>query len=257
MSLTGSAAPSFAAVLLRGLLAGLLAGLVAGVVGYAVGEPRIDAAIAVEQQAAHAAGAASDDHHGDETVGRDTQRAGLLLATGLYGVAVGGLFATAYVLLRRRLRTPSDTRAVLALAGAALLGVVVVPFGKYPPNPPAVGEPGTVDQRTVSYLTLIVIGLVAGWAAALAWRSARRTVGEWLPYASAAAAFLAVVAVGYVALPPADAVPATFPAGLLWEFRLASLATQATLFAVLALAFAALLERLGAARRATPVPARG
>ena len=39
--------------LVRGLLAGLLAGFVAFGVAYAVGEPPIDAAIALEESAAH------------------------------------------------------------------------------------------------------------------------------------------------------------------------------------------------------------
>lgn len=248
----GTASPTFGALLVRGLLAGLIGGLVAGVFGYAAGEPSIDAAIAVEQAAAHAQqstvvdGAA--DHHGDELVSRNGQRAGLFLAMSLYGVAMGGLLGTAYALLRRRLRTPSDSRAAFTLAGAALLGIVLVPFGKYPANPPAVGNPDTIDERTISYLALLVIGLVAVWAAVVASRAVPGGAPEWLSWLASAAAFLAVVAVGYLALPPVDEVPAGFPASLLWRFRLASLGTQVVLFSGIGFAFAALLER--AARRA-------
>jgi hypothetical protein len=123
-----TAAPGYGKLLLRGLLAGLIAGLLTGVFAYTAGEPKIDAALAIEQQTAHAAG--DDTHHDDELVSRDGQKGGLILATALYGVAMGGLLATAYTLLRRRLRTTSDTRAALGLAGAALLGIVAVPFAK-------------------------------------------------------------------------------------------------------------------------------
>jgi hypothetical protein len=246
VSLTaGRPAPSYGAILLRGLLAGLIAGLLAGVFAYATGESRIDAAIAIEEAAAHATAPATDDGH-DELVSRAGQKGGLFLATALYGVAMGGLLATGYTLLRRRLRTPSDTRAAYGLAGAALLGIVLVPFGKYPPNPPAVGDPATINQRTISYLSIVVIGLVAVWAGVVASRSLRAKTPEWLRGIAAVAGFLAVVAIGYVLLPVIDEVPDTFPPSLLWNFRLASLGTQATLWAALGLAFAALLGGRGA-----------
>jgi predicted cobalt transporter CbtA len=223
----------FGSLLLRGLLAGLIAGLLAGVFAYAVGEPKVDAAIAIEQ-----AGEPAGEHAHDELVSRDGQKGGLFLATALFGTALGGIVATAYTLLRRRLRTGSDTRAALGLTGAGLLGVVLVPFVKYPPNPPAVGNPATIDQRTISYLAIVVIGLVAVWAGVVA---ARTQHIEWRRYAAAAAGFLIVVIVGYVLLPAIDEVPATFPPSLLWNFRLASLGTQTILWTVLGLTFGALV----------------
>jgi predicted cobalt transporter CbtA len=239
--------PTYGAILLRGLLAGLIAGLLAGVFAYATGESRIDAAIAIEEAAAHAdtAGAADDGHHDEELVSRTGQKGGLLLATALYGVAMGGLLATAYTLLRRRLRTSSDTRAAFGLAGAALLGIVLVPFVKYPANPPAVGDPATINQRTIGWLSIVVIGVVAVWAGVLASRSLRPDAPEWLRAAAALGGFLLVVTIGYVLLPTFDEVPDTLPASLLWTFRLASLGTQVTLWTALGLAFAALLDRLG------------
>ncbi len=239
-------APSFGAVLLRGLLAGLIAGLLAGLFAYTLGEPKIDAAIAIEEAAA----GAEHSHGGDEAeVSRTGQKGGLFLATGLYGVAMGGLLATAYAVLRRRLRTGDDARAGLGLAAAAVTGLVLVPFVKYPPNPPAVGDPATIDQRTISYLAIVVIGLVAVWAAVLAFRSLRAGAGEWLRLSAATAAFLLVVVVGYVLLPNIDEVPDGFPPSLLWNFRVTSLGTQVALWVTLGLAFAALLSRLGVSRQ--------
>ncbi|MEV4705112.1 CbtA family protein [Actinoplanes sp. NPDC049316] len=253
MSLTAQrSAPTYGALLLRGLLAGLIAGLLAGGFAYAFGERTVDAAIAIEEAAAHADGAtAGDDHHGEDAlVSREGQKGGLILATALYGVAMGGLLATAYALLRRRLRTRDDTRASLGLAAAALLGLVLVPFVKYPPNPPAVGDPATINQRTISYVSIVVIGLVAVWASVVAARSLRAGTQEWLRAAGGAGAFLLVVTVGYVLLPSIDEVPDTFPPSLLWDFRISSLGTQVTLWVGLALAFTALLSRL-TARSAT------
>jgi predicted cobalt transporter CbtA len=248
----------YGGLLIRGLLAGLVAGLLAGVFAYTVGEPKVDAAIAIEEAAAHAesatAGAAAEaDHHEDELVSRNGQKAGLFLALGLFGTAMGGLLATAFVLLRRRLRTTTDARAALGLAGAGLLGAVIVPFVKYPANPPAVGNADTINQRTISYLAMVVIGLVAVWAAVVALRAVQDSRPEWLRWVASAAAFVAVVTIAYVALPHVDEVPDTFPASLLWNFRVVALGTLVILWSVLGLAFAALLTGFG--DRSTVAPA--
>jgi hypothetical protein len=245
--LTPSPGRGFGALLLRGLLAGLIAGLLAGAFAFTFGETHIDAAIAVEQAAAHASGDAG--HHEDPLVSRTGQKAGLILATTLYGIAVGGILATAYALSRRRLRTGSDSRAALQLAGAALLGAVLVPFLKYPPNPPAVGDPSTIDQRTWSYLAALVLGLVAVWAAVLA---ARTQQAEWRRATAAVIGYLVVVTVAHLLLPTVEEIPETFPAALLWDFRVTSLGVQTVLWSVLGLAFAALVGPRGAPARPAP-----
>ncbi|RGC66977.1 putative cobalt transporter subunit (CbtA) [Micromonospora sp. MW-13] len=240
---TTSAPPTFVTVLLRGLLAGLVAGLLAGTFAYVVGEPRIEAAIAIEEAATHAAPAVGHDHHQDELVSREGQRGGLFLATGLFGAAMGGLLATAYALLRRRLRTADDGRSGLLLAGGALLGAVIVPFLKYPPNPPAVGDPDTINQRTGTYLLMVVLGLVAVWAGSLGHRSIRRGAPPWLRAGAAGGGFLLVAVVSHLVLPSFEEVPDDFPATLLWNFRLASLGTQVVLWAATGLLFTALMSR--------------
>ncbi|GIF09641.1 CbtA family protein [Actinoplanes siamensis] len=242
---------SFGRLLIAGLLAGLIAGLLAGTFAYVAGEPRIDAAIAIEEQNTLAHGEAGGS---EELVGRDTQKnVGLILATSLYGIAMGGFLATAYTLLRRRLRTGSDTRAAIGLAAAALTGIVLVPFFKYPPNPPAVGDPATINQRTLSYLAVLVLGLVAIWAGVLA---ARTQTHEWRRATAGLTGFLIVVTIAYALLPTTNEVPGTFPAALLWKFRIASLGTQTILWTVLGLAFAGLLNRLAtSSARQTPATA--
>ena len=230
--------PGYLRILLRGLLAGLIAGLLAGGFAFFFGEPHVEAAIALEEAAAPAGGE-------EPLVARSVQSGvGLLLATSLYGAALGGILATAYTLLRRRLHTGSDTSAALGLAGAGLLGLVLVPFVKYPPNPPAVGDPATIDQRTIAYLAVVVLGLVAVWAAVLA---ARTQSHQWRRAVAGTAGFLVVVAIAYTLLPTFDEVPADFPATLLWNFRISSLGTQVVLWTALGLTFAGLLARTATA----------
>ncbi|MEV4387437.1 CbtA family protein [Micromonospora sp. NPDC049580] len=245
MPLSGTGtAPTFVTVLLRGLLAGLVAGLLAGTFAYVVGEPHVEAAIAIEEAAAHAEPATGGHQHDEDAlVSRNGQRGGLFLATALFGAAMGGLLATAYVLLNRRRRTVDDGWSGLLLAGGALLGAVIVPFLKYPPNPPAVGDPATINQRTVTYLLLVVLGLVAVWSGSLGYRSVGEQAPVWLRAAAAVGGFLLVTGVAYVVLPSFQEVPGDFPATLLWSFRLASLGTQVVLWTGIGLLFAALMHR--------------
>ncbi|GAA1541236.1 CbtA family protein [Kribbella lupini] len=238
---------TFGNLLVRGLIVGLFAGLLAGTFAYVMGEPHIDAAIAIEE----AGGAAHT--HGDEPaaageeeplVSRTGQRFGLFLATSLYGVALGGIFAVGFALLRRRLRTPSDSYAALGLAAAGFVGIVLVPFLKYPPNPPAVGDPDTITKRTVTYLLTLVIGLLAVWAGVAASRWAQR-FGDapWIRLAVGGGAFVATIVAAYLILPAINEVPGSFPATLLWQFRFASLGTQAVLWTLLGFGYAALVDR--------------
>ena len=136
----------------------------------------------------------------------------------------------------------------IALAFGGWLAIEAVPFFKYPANPPAVGDPDTINQRTWLWLAAVVLGLAAVTAAALV---AKRVAAQPLSVRIAGpfVTFLVIVGLGYVLLPGINEVGADFPATLLWEFRLSSLATQATLWISLGLAFAFLTERAASQRQ--------
>lgn len=253
---------SFGALLLRGLLAGLIAGLLAGVVGNFVGEPRVEAAIAIEEAAAPAPEHAHDSGtghmheetahaHGDEAVvSRPWQKFGQFLAAALAGMAFGAIVATAAHYARRFTALPGH-RLVLGLGLAGWVAVVAVPFFEYPANPPAVGDPETINERTLLWVAAVLLGLVAVAAGVSIWK-ALRTRPESLRLVAAAVGFVIVVTLGYTVLPEIDEVEADFPASLLWEFRAASLAVSTTLWVGIGLAFAALTE--WSTRGSTRVP---
>lgn len=163
---------SFAKLLIRGLLAGLIAGILAGGVAFVLGESHIDAAIAIEEsnsaaeaevhshdatQAAEPAGHSHDEE--EALVSRDGQRFGLFLATSLAGLALGAIFAVV-ANYARRVTTLSGPLLGLTLAHC-WLAIEAVPFFKYPANPPAVGDPETITQRTWLWLAAVVLGLLA------------------------------------------------------------------------------------------------
>lgn len=219
----------------RGLAAGLLAGLLAGFFALFVGEPSVDQAVRLEE----AAGGA----HEEEAFGRSSQKVGLFFATGLSGSFVGGLFGLAFAYFRGRLASDNDWNRSLSLAAAVFAGAVLIPFLKYPANPPAVGDPATIGARTAAYLAMVALSLFAILAAWYASRLLRRRgVSPPVRQAAVGAGLVAAVAGLFVGL-PAAADPGGFPAGLLWNFRLSSLGTQVVLWTGLGVVFGALCER--------------
>lgn len=231
----------------RGLLAGLVAGLLAGLFGFAFGEPILDRAIALEEQAgSHQDGHAGDHHDETETFGRGEQKGGLFLATGLYGAAMGALFGLASGLFGGRLGGGGWGRS-LKLALAVFSGAVLVPFLKYPPNPPGVGtDPETLTARTLSYLAIVALSLLAVF---FAWRLSRELGGLSTPARHlAVGAFLAVSWGLLLFLLPGfeGAAAEGVSAELVWAFRLSSLGTQAVLWAGIGCVFGVLAERASA-----------
>jgi predicted cobalt transporter CbtA len=229
------------------MVVGLGAGIVAAAFASVAGEPSIEQAIAIEQAAAadprpdaHAAhGAPGEDE--EASVARRHQRGiGLFAAYSLTGAAFGVLLAvTVYGLRRGR---PDPARRVL-LAGVVLAGAfTVAPWLKYPPSPPAVGDPSTLSQRQWLYVALIGIAAVVGLGASML-DGRLRAVG-WTDHrrmAVVAAAVVAPMLTAFAALPPAPD-PVALPATLVWRFRLASLGANLTLWSVLTLGVGLLVE---------------
>ncbi|MGX2996350.1 CbtA family protein [Streptomyces sp. JNUCC 64] len=245
-------------LLVRGMLAGLAAGVLALLVAYFLGEPQVDAAIAYED--AHASG---HDHGAEEEplVSRDLQATGGL-ATGIlvYGVAFGGLASLAYCFALGRIGrfTPRATALLLAVAG--LVAVYVVPFLKYPANPPAVGADDSVGRRTTLYLLMLVLSVLLTVGAVILGQRLAPRLGTWNATVAAAAFLVLVVGLAYAFLPSVDEMPTDFPATVVWKFRIAALAVQATLWTAFGLLFGELAERVldpdrrRAAREASVTP---
>jgi len=122
-------------LLIRGMLVGAAAGLLAFGFGWLFGEGAIDAAIAFES--AHAIpGVAAP-----EPVSRAVQSTlGLGVAVVVYGAALGGIFALLFALVHGRVIRAGARATSATLAAVGFVTVFLVPFLKYPANPPAVGD---------------------------------------------------------------------------------------------------------------------
>jgi predicted cobalt transporter CbtA len=262
-------------LLVRGMAAGLVAGLLGFGFAKTFGEPSVARAIAFEAAHEHAQAPAADhdhehhhDHeqgqaatahdHGDdeELVSRDTQ-AGLGLFTGIavFGTALGGLFALVFAFAYGRLGTLRARGSAAFVALAGFVSVAIVPFLKYPPNPPAIGDPDTIGPRTALFFGMVAISIAAAVFALWLQRRLARAHGGWNASLVGLAVYAVLVVAALFALPRVDEVPADFSASLLWNFRIAAIGIQAVIWTTLGLLFGALaereLERSAAGRLAT------
>ncbi len=248
-------------LLVRGMLAGLIAGLFAFAVAYVVGEPPVNGSIAVEEAQAAQDAAGAHAGHGTEAVAEEAEgelvsrpvQSTVGLATGVlvYGVALGGIASLAFAFALGRVGRFSPRATAALTAGAAFATVYLVPFLKYPATPPAVGNPDTIGQRTTLFFLMILLSVLLGVGAVIAGRRLARRLGNWNATLAAGAGFLLATGLAFVFLPDNDdAVKPGFPAALLWEFRVASLAVQVVLWTVFAIVFGVLAQRLLATRTA-------
>ncbi|GAA4591654.1 CbtA family protein [Planotetraspora phitsanulokensis] len=237
-------------LLIRGMLVGLAAAALAYVVAWFLGEPQVALAISFEEAKAAAAGEAHDHEVFSRTV---QETLGLITALVVYGVAFGGLFSIVFAFAHGRIGDfrPRTTAALVALVGFAV--IYVVPFLKYPPNPPAVGSEDTIGSRTTLYVTMILLSLLTTAVALYAGRRLAPRLGGWNATLAAVGVFAVIIGITYVVMPEVNEVPGDFSATVLWRFRLASLAIQLTVWGTLGLLFGGLTDRaLG--RRTAGVP---
>ena len=221
---------SLRVALQRGLSAGAFAGLTTGLLGLLFAEPTLEMAIALEPAG------------GAELFGRSTQQAGLVLGLVLVGLALGALFALAYRVLPADLTSPPWARS-LGLALGGFTALYLVPFLRYPANPPGIGDESTLNSRTSTYLLCIALGLVVTTGGlAFSRVLARHGVVAWQRQGGVTLLAVLVVGAAYALMPPATPL-GEVPADLVWDFRLRSVGLQALLYGLLGAGFGALTER--------------
>lgn len=278
-------------LILRGGLAGALAGLLAFAFARIFAEPQIQLAIDYET-GRDAAQAALDKAAGLPVDGAEAEvfsrglQANLGLGVGLvaFGLAMGLLFAVVYTICLGRVGNLRPRTLALLVAGGGFVGIYLVPFLKYPANPPAIGHEDTMGTRGTLYLGTVFASVV--FLAAAVWLGQRLATrfGGWNATLLAGAAFVVVTGVVFALLPSLGSLasnvaeygehatetplPLTdpagtivypgFPADVLVNFRLYSVLAQVVLWATLGLAFGPLAERVLAPKAppaaVTPAP---
>ena len=263
--------------ILRGLLVGAIGGILAFVFARIFAEPQIQAAIDYES-GREAAQAALDRAAGlpTETAEHElfsrTIQANVGIGAGiiLFGAAMGGLYAVAYILACGRTGRVGARSLALLVALGGFLGFYLIPFLKYPANPPAVGHEETIRARSGLYLVMILVSIAFLVLAVWLGQRLQARFGTWNATLLAGLACTAALGVVMFALPALGHLHANveaygrhatetplplrnaqgqivypgFPADLLFKFRLYSVGAQAIMWAAMGLCFAPLAERL-------------
>jgi hypothetical protein len=275
-----------ARVILRGALSGFIAGLLGFAFARIFAEPYIDKAIAYED--GRDAAITAVDKAAGVTVNLDgptyfsrTIQQNIGIATGIvvFSTAMGALVAVVYLVLHGRFNVRPRTLGLL-VAGFGFLGVYLMPFVKYPANPPSIGHDFTIATRGHLYLAMVggsILFLIIGVVLA---RQLQVRFGNFNSILLAGTAVLVLFCVlmavlpslGHLAankaqegsvgygksatetpLPITDAhgriVYPGFPADVLWKFRFYSVVAQLLIWSAIGLIFSNLVERVVGSNR--------
>lgn len=236
-------------VLRIGALSGLAAGAAIAAFLATAGRAPIHDALAIEASR-------PNDHGGavhDDMFSRGVQEVGGAIGLLLYGIALGVIFAIVLASAARHLPARSSLAASLQLGAIGFVTVVVVPFVKYPGNPPAVGDPDTIDERTVQYFSALAASIVLTVLVLVVARRMRDRAGRRgersLRFGPVGRAWAlgAIYSVGLLAIfwgLPANPDVIEVPAQLIWRFRIASIGGLAAGWAMLSLTAGTLFASL-------------
>lgn len=236
----------FPALLRRGAAAGAAGGFSAALVMWLVVEPVIRRALVIEDARCGA------HHHEEPLVSRTVQVWGGAVTALAVGVVFGVVFTVVFARLRSRLPASTDLGRSLVLATIGFAVLTLLPALHIPANPPGVGEQATVNERTLIYVLTILLGLLGVGAVLAADRRLRGLVTDPVRVSLALLVGVAWVVALLLFVPDSpDRVPSDVPAGLLWDFRLASLAQLAVMWLIVGVVFGLLVDTR--TRRARPV----
>jgi Probable cobalt transporter subunit (CbtA) len=183
-------------IVLRGALAGLIAGVLGFVFAWIFAEPVINKAIDYESGRDDIL--AKLNQAAERPVGPDgpeifsrTMQSSVGVATGViaFSAAMGALVAVAYIVLHGRVHVRPRNLAWM-IAAFGFFGVFMLPFAKYPANPPAIGHTFTIATRGQLYLTVVASSLILLGLAVLLCRILTRRFSTAAAASLTAAAFL-------------------------------------------------------------------
>jgi predicted cobalt transporter CbtA len=213
------------------LLSGVIAGVILAGVNYFVAEPFIDQAIGIEVDNSIASGEVVDF---DELSSyRVWQKEGTFAAGAFLGLTYGAILGIVYVISRKYLPSSNDRKKALILAAIMCLSLYIVPFIKYPANPPAVGDPETIGLRDSLYTSYqLASGLIALGVSILVYKLWKISYIKYvIPII-----YLGLVAFIYAVF-PANPDEITAPMDLVNAFRAVTFGTMVMFYLVLGAIF--------------------
>ena len=225
------------------LLAAVMAALLVSLFHTFITEPLIDNAIRIEEQMSQAeTQAVGDTHEEMPIVSRDVQKLGLFLGWFLYAVGWACLFGAIYFLAQKWLPGSVIWQRGLTMAALAYWAIALLPFLKYPANPPGVGDPATIDYRQMIYLTVLGLSIFGAVIAVRLYQQFAQKPGRvkpWLPPLLFMGAFSLAI---YFFL-PANPDAIRMPLEIVQNFRVLSLSGLTVFWVSFGLVFAWFTQR--------------
>jgi len=217
------------AFILITLVSGAIAGTILGLINQILVEPYIDQAVAIEVQNTVAAGESVDV---DELAQyRLWQKGGAIVAGTILGTSISALFGIVYIYSRDSLPGSNNKKKGLILAGIMFFVIFLIPALKYPANPPAVGDPGTIVYRGSLYIGMLVISGFTALGVAILYRSLGQTRRESRKII-VPTVYAVIIALAFVVL-PANPDEITISSNLLMNFRIVSTITMGIFWGIL------------------------
>ncbi len=215
------------------LLSGAIAGAVHGTVNLAIVEPYLDKAINLENQQLFASGEEEDtpEFWVEYNQYRNWQKGGQILAGAILGMSIGALFGIIFTFSKKSLPGSNTLKKSLLLAGIMWTVFYIIPFLKYPANPPTVGETETVVLREILYVSFIglsSVGALMFYKISKKFENKKKIVAL-LGYGIFITAVFIIM--------PSNPDPITAPESLVNGFRYASIAGVTIYWATLGLVF--------------------
>lgn len=218
------------AFILITLVSGAIAGTMLGLINQILVEPYIDQAIAIEVQNTVASGEYVDV---DELVQyRLWQKGGEIVAGTILGTSISALFGIVYIYSRDSLPGSNNKKKGLILAGIMFFVIFLIPALKYPANPPAVGDPETIEYRESLYIGMLVISGLTALGVAILYRSLGQTRRESRKIIIVPIVYAVIIALTFVVL-PANPDEITISSNLLMNFRIVSTITMGIFWGIL------------------------
>lgn len=218
------------------LFSGIAAGIFLVFLNLGIVEPIIDKAIDLEVQKQVSSGESVNMSEFIEY--RYWQKAGAFVGGAIYGAGLSSLFGVIFVFAKNKLPGNNNKQKAIFLAGIMWFVLFFVVALKYPPNPPAVGDPGTIYYREILYVSYLMISGFTALGMAIIWIMTRmnsKRIIIPLMYA-------AIMVTAYVVMPfNPDKIQISMD--LVLTFRILTVITIGVFWGILGIIFGSLWDK--------------
>src|ERR671918_2127914 len=220
------------------LLAGAIAGTILGIINQVAVEPYIEQAIELEMRNTAQSGQVIDP--AEFAAYRFWQKGGEIIAGTILGLSIGSLYGIVFAYTRGSISGTNNKKKALIVASIMWFVLFLMPALKYPPNPPAVGNPETIYYRQSLYVAFLAISGFSALGLAFLYRkmASSNTKKAIIP-----SAYAAIMAGAYLAM-PANPDPINAPIDLVIGFRITSAITISMFWALLGVIFGTFWDKL-------------